>query len=155
MVTACEKHQKSKSHIRAFCTLQTFGSQRVDHALNLQKKIADSQHNEKVKENRNVVKRLIDVVAFLGKQECAFRAHDESGDSRNKGMYRELLELLSNYDPVIANHLKNATIFKGITVIQNDLIDAIASQITEKIRTEISDATFVAFSLDETTDIKK
>lgn len=107
-----------------------------------------------MKENRFVLKRLIDVVAFLGKQECAFRAHGESDDSRNKGMYRELLELLANYDPVIANHLKTATIFKGTSpVIQNDLIYAIANQITDKIWTEISDATFVALSLDETTDI--
>lgn len=52
LVTACDKHQKSLVHIRAHSSLQTFGSQRIDHSLNLQKKIADNLHNQKVKENR-------------------------------------------------------------------------------------------------------
>lgn len=154
LVTACDKHQKSLSHIRAFNTLQTFGFQRIDHSLNLQKKIADSLHNEKVKENRIILRRLIDAVIFLGKQECPFRGHNESSYSTNKGMYIELLEFLSTYEQTIANHLKTATIFRGTSpVIQNDLIDAVGSVITDKIKSEISNATFVAILLDETTDI--
>lgn len=53
-------------------------------------------------------------------------------------MYRKLLELLANYDPVIASHIKTATLFNGTSpLIQNDLIDAIANEITDKIRSEI------------------
>jgi hypothetical protein len=133
LVTVCDKHQKSLRHIRAFNTLQTFGFQRIGHSLNSQKKIADSLH-EKLKENRVILRRPIDAVTFLGKQECPFRVHNESSDSTNKGMYIELLEFLSTYDQTMAKHLKIATSFRGTSpVIQNDLIDAVGSVITDKI----------------------
>ena len=103
-----------------FNLLQMFGYSRIHHALNFQKKKTDCKHNEKVKENRNVLKRLINVVVFLWKQECAFRVYDESVEYRNKGMYRELLELLTKYDPIPDNHLKISKIYKGTSpAIQN------------------------------------
>ena len=50
LVSACDKHQRLLNHIRAFSALQTFGSQRIDHSLNLQKKIHDEflsyRHNQ-------------------------------------------------------------------------------------------------------------
>lgn len=154
LITALDKHQRSTSHIRSFTVLKTFGSQRVDHSLNLQKKIADNLHNEKVRENRNVLKRLIDAVVFLGKQESSFRGHDESDESLNKGNYIELLQFLANYDQVLSQHLKTATVFKGTSaVIQNDLIDALASVISDHIKSDINKATFVGIMLDETTDV--
>ena len=45
-----------------------------------------------------ILRRLIDAVSFLGKQECPFRGHNESEDSTNKGMYIELLNFLATYN---------------------------------------------------------
>ena len=39
---------------------------------------------EKVKENREVMCRLIDAVYLLGKQELPFRGHNEIDSSHNK-----------------------------------------------------------------------
>ena len=50
-----------------------------------------------MKENWNILKWLIDVVIFLGKHDVV---HDESVE------FRELLELLAKYDPIIGNYLK-------------------------------------------------
>jgi hypothetical protein len=47
-----------------------------------------------VKKNREVLGRLINVTCFLEKQELAFRGHDESSTSLNKGNYIELIFLL-------------------------------------------------------------
>ena len=108
--------------------LQTFGSPSCNacfkrlahHALISHKKKTDCKHNEKVKENRNILKRLINVVAFLRKQECAFRAHDEWVEYRKKGMYKELLELLAKYNLITDNYLKIANIHKETSpAIQN------------------------------------
>ena len=72
--------------------LKTFGKTRVDLQLNEQERRRTELHNEQVKKNRDILKRLIDTVIFLGKQELAFRGHDESKESNNKGNYIELLE---------------------------------------------------------------
>ena len=82
--------------------------------------------------------------------------HNESVESRNKGLYRELLELSAKYDPITDNHLKIAKVFKRTTpTTQNALVDAIANQITEKIEYEIPglpEIPFFALSLNEMTD---
>ena len=57
------------------------------------------------------MRRLIDAVYFLGKQELSFRSHDESESSQNKGNYVELLKLLQQYDEVLRRHLSDATVF--------------------------------------------
>lgn len=111
LITACNKHQTSVNHIRAFTSLQTFiATHRI--ALDLQRGGYDSISNEEEKENRAILKRLIDVVIFFGKQEYLFfGGHDESDVSSNKGMYVELLHFLSDYDYIMANYLKQLLLF--------------------------------------------
>ena len=59
-------------------------------------------------------------------------------------MCRELLKLLAKYVPIIYSHLKTVKLFTGTSpAIHNDLIDAIANGIIEKIKSEIAKATFV------------
>ena len=91
-----------------------FGSRRSHHAINShgKKKKKDCKHDAKVKENQNILKRLVNVIVFLRKQKCVFREHDESEEYKIKGMYRELLELLPKYDSITNNHLKIAKMCK-------------------------------------------
>ena len=58
------------------------------------------RHNEEVKQNREALKTISEAVSFLSKQELAFRGHDKSNDSLNKGNYRELLECFAKFDSV-------------------------------------------------------
>ena len=46
------------------------------------------RHNEEVRQNREILKTVTEAVLYLSKQELAFRGHDESEDSLNKGNYR-------------------------------------------------------------------
>ncbi|XP_064847912.1 uncharacterized protein LOC135558090 [Oncorhynchus masou masou] len=135
--------------------LKTFGDTRVDLQLNEQACRATELHNEKVKKNREILKRLIDCVMFLGKQELSFRGHDESADSTNKGNYVELLSFLSESNTDLQYHLSTNKVFIGTSgKIQNDLIYAIAEVMGEEIKMEIKKAPFVAVMVDETTDQK-
>lgn len=152
--TACSKHEKSQNHIRSFLQLTSFGRTRIDHQLSEQKRICDLLHNEKVKKNRRVLRRLIDATCYLAKQELPFRGHDESSDSKNKGNYVEFLEVLREYDSLLDNHLKEATVFRGTSpLIQNDLICAVGGVVEDAILEEVSKANFVAILLDETSDV--
>ncbi len=151
---AIAKHEKSVVHIQSQIALKTFGHSRIDLALDEQRRLGISIHNEKVKKNREILKSLIDVVRFLGKQELAFRGNNEGESSSNRGNYVELLHLLASKDANLASHLASSTVFSGTSNrIQNDLIEVITDVLREDIKEELRVAPFVAVEVDETTDI--
>jgi hypothetical protein len=147
-------HEITVNHIRSSLCAASFGQSRIETALDDQLRQEISQHNKMVKRNRDILRRLINAVCFLGKQELAFRGHDESKNSNNRGNYIELLKYTADYDPLLAEHLETATVFKGFSShIQNDLIDAVGSSLLCSIKEELKEANFVAVLVDETTDI--
>jgi hypothetical protein len=152
--TAVQRHEKTKSHVQCFFQLKMFGRQRVDVLLNDQLDKSISQHNELVKKNRDILKRLIDAVCFLGKQELPFRGHDECNDSFNRGNYLEFLDALQQYDPLLEHHLQSSTVFRGTSpAVQNDLIQAISEVLIDEIKKEVHVSNFAAILLDESCDI--
>ena len=66
-------------------------TERVDILFSRARREEVQRHNEQVRQNRETLKTNSEDVLFLSKQELAFRSHDESNDSLNKGNYRELL----------------------------------------------------------------
>jgi hypothetical protein len=63
----------------------------------------------------------------VAKQELAFRGHNESSTSLNKGNYIELIHLLAGYDERLANHLSTATTFTVTpNRFQNVLVNSVA-----------------------------
>ncbi|XP_050066556.1 zinc finger MYM-type protein 1-like [Aphis gossypii] len=94
------------------------------------------------------------VVCFLGKQEIAFRGHNESSSSINKGNYLELLDLLSREERLLREHFMSNSVFKGTSSdIQNDLISCITSVLKTKISNELQKANCISIQADETTDV--
>lgn len=151
---AIKKHETALSHIRCSVELKTFGSNRVDLLLNDQLKQSVIDHNKKVDQNRKIMKRLIDSICFLGKQEMSLRGHDESDDASNKGNFLELISLLSEYDEILRSHISTAGVFMGTSNhIQNDLIDCVNKAILDNIKQEVKKTSFVAIMIDEATDI--
>ena len=149
---AALKHQRSKLHMMSVVHLKTFGECRVDLQLDEQRKREISVHNETVRKNRDILKRLIDCVIFLG-QQLSFRGHNESRDSLNRGNYLELLTLLAEHDADLRHHLATATVFTGTSgKIKNYLINAVAEMLNDQIKEEIKKTKFVAVMVDETTD---
>ncbi|KAF0715097.1 zinc finger MYM-type protein 1-like [Aphis craccivora] len=154
LTVAICRHEKSINHLKCFLQINTFGRNRIDHLLDEQKKTCDLMHNEKVKKNRTIFKRMIDAVCFLAKQELPLRGHDETSTSINRGNYLELLELIRQYDPILDNHLKESIVFRGTSsAIQNDIIVSLGTLITNRLKEELDRADFVALILDETSDI--
>ncbi|KAK1887866.1 Zinc finger MYM-type protein 1, partial [Dissostichus eleginoides] len=136
--------------------MKTFGDTRIDLQLDEQRPREMTMHNKKVNKNREILKRLIHCVIFLGKQELPFRGHDESRESANCGNYLELLTFIAEYDPDLHYHLSTSKVFIGTSSqIQNDLISAVAEVMGETIKEEISKTPFLALMLDETSDVSK
>lgn len=104
--------------------------------------------------NRDLLRKLIIAVLYLGQQEYAFHGHDESGTSKNKWNFVQLLETFSEFDPAFAEHLKTSTIFKGTSKsIQNDIIQSIATVVNNEINQEVQSTDFFAIQTDDTTSV--
>lgn len=154
---SCIRHELSQSHLLSSVQFRLFGREnRIESSLSSHYSEQKKLFNEEVSKNRYIVKKLIDVVCFLAKQELAFRGGRENVNSENRGNSVELLYLVSESDQKLKDHLRNATVFTGISNhIQNDLIQAIGYTLLHEIKKEISQTSFVAVIVDESTDNTK
>ena len=133
-----------------------FGKQRIDTLLNSQQQVNVTRYNEQVKKNEEILKRLIDTVVYLAKQELPLRGRDESASSLNRGNYVELLNTLRDYDPLLDQHMDSSSLFKGTSPnVQNDIVKALSAVVINYIKKEISSCSFVAIRpiLYETSDV--
>ena len=71
-----------------------------------------ARHNDKVTQNRAILSKIIDCIKFCGKFELPLRGHDEMCSSLNPGVFRGLLDFLSEYDPTLRCHLDSNSVFK-------------------------------------------
>lgn len=148
------RHEAAKNHIQCLIDLTKFGKIRIDTCLSEAFRKNIEKHNITVKNNRYILSSMIDSTCFLAQQELAFRGHDESDSSVNRGNYVELIYLMAQRDELLKTHLATSTIFTGLSGdIQNDLIQSISNVLLKQIENEIRDAPFVAIIMDETTDI--
>ena len=124
------KHEKSNIHIQSQISFKTFETSRIDLALNEQQRLNISLHNSKVKENREILKVLINGTCYLANQELAFHGNDGSVTSFNHGNYVELIYAFAENDKRISRHLETSTVFSGLSNrIQNDITEAVAEVI--------------------------
>nr|CAI5840882.1 unnamed protein product [Callosobruchus analis] len=85
-----DRHSKSKEHLASQCKIKLFGKQNIATSIDSALKTAIISYNNQVRENRNNLKKLIDITIYLAGQDLAFRGHNESSESYNRGNYKEL-----------------------------------------------------------------
>uniref|UniRef100_A0ACD5WZD2 Uncharacterized protein n=1 Tax=Avena sativa TaxID=4498 RepID=A0ACD5WZD2_AVESA len=110
---------------------------------------------EKVERNCLRLKVSIATVKWLTLQACAFRGHDERPQSKNKGNFLEIVDLLAEFNPDIAKVVGgNAPYNSKYTSpeIQKELLGMFACKIRKHIRDEIGDSKF-SILVDETCDV--
>ena len=110
-----------------------------------------------------MLKNITQAALYLSRHKLAFRGHDESNDSLNRGNYRELLESFAKMDSVserqlhgrlAESNLRGGGRFAGVSPdIQNDLINCLDNIIEDEILKEIDECNFLSIQVDETTDV--
>ncbi|XP_052178763.1 uncharacterized protein LOC127792338 [Diospyros lotus] len=119
----------------------------------IERRIHKQTEKEK-KQNCLLLKTSIESVKWLALQGCAFRGHDESTESINRGNYIELIKLHGRAnkeidDVVPENAAKNAKYTSPR--IQKEILQIIADCLQHKICEEIGDAKFCIL-VDEAVD---
>ncbi|GMY39380.1 TTF-type domain-containing protein [Fagus crenata] len=115
-----------------------------DPSLHIDKRI-QVQDSKLVLQNRLRLKTTIDCVKWLAMQACAFRGHDESSESSNRGNFYEMLKYTASINENIAEViLENAPGNAKYTSpdIQKEILNILATRVRNKIREEIGDAKF-------------
>lgn len=98
-----------------------------------------SQHQKEVGYWRNVLQRIVAVVKFLASRGLPFRGDNEILGSPNNGNYLGCVELLSEFDPFLADHLKKfgnpgkGNISYLSANICNEFIDVMGKQVLKKL----------------------
>jgi hypothetical protein len=82
------------------------------------------QRSEQIKKNRHYIMTIIEVLLLCSKQELAFRGHDESENSSNRGNLMEILSLVAQHDPVVSERLSHGPRNAKYTcaTIQNNIL---------------------------------
>lgn len=107
-------------------SLSVLGTVDIRNQLDSVYKANIQKYNEQVDKNRYIFSRLIDCVKFCGAFELALRGHDKTSESSNAGVFRGLINFVSELDTVIKEHLASSTVVKGTSkTIQNDILDLI------------------------------
>ncbi|XP_065668119.1 uncharacterized protein LOC136088349 [Hydra vulgaris] len=97
--------------------------------------------------------------SFFSRRGLAFRGHNEVIESSNNGNYLGMLELLTQFDPVLKQHLDTfANKGKGninylSKTICEELIDIMSQKVLTHIITEIKKAKYWGIIVDSTPDI--
>ncbi|XP_058726984.1 uncharacterized protein LOC131598392 [Vicia villosa] len=116
--------------------------------------VAISKQSDLMKrEYRIHLTSVIDCIRYLLKQGLAFRGHDESINSKNKGNFLELIHLVSIHDKEFDMILKNArgNLKLMSPSIQKDIVTAAACETTKVIVDSVRDD-FFSILIDESRD---
>lgn len=79
LIIIIKKYSDARVHLECIVKGKTFGQIRIEHLVDKNSR-HNLLHNEKVKKNRDLMKRFIDTVCFLREHEL-FRGHNENESS--------------------------------------------------------------------------
>uniref|UniRef100_A0A2N9GI12 TTF-type domain-containing protein n=1 Tax=Fagus sylvatica TaxID=28930 RepID=A0A2N9GI12_FAGSY len=107
---------------------------------------------EKIK-YRIQLNATVDCIRFLLRQGLAFRGHDESSDSSDKGNFLELLQFLADHNESINEVIQNCPKNNKLTHpnIQKDIVNAAACETTNAIIKDLDNG-FFSVLVDESRD---
>lgn len=153
--TKLANHHKSDYHTQANGRLSMYLKSRpidailsVARAENLRRKEAERA------QNREVVTRLIRIVQILGIAGAPLRGHYEGDNDVYRGLFKELYNLLADFDAVLGKHRESAdgnALYTSKT-IQNEIIQSVYDVMTDEMCRDFEKTKHIAVMVDETTD---
>jgi hypothetical protein len=108
---------------------------------------------------QTVLQRVVETIRFLAERGLAFRGSDETIGSPSNGNYLGILELLSKFDPFLAEHInshankgKGHTSYLSKTTCE-EFIEILGTVILDRIISELKSCKYYSVSVDSTPDV--
>lgn len=166
-----KEHESSLGHSQSVqAYFRAVSSENIEAKINID---LTNQRRNDIINNREIVKRIIDIILFISKQHLAYRGKEESSSSLqnmspkiNRGNFLELCLLLAKYDNVMKTHINKISVQKQdskkgrgshLTFLSksfvNKIIFVLVGFIKEKISSEIQKAKKFSVQIDSTQDV--
>ena len=147
------KHAKSRMHLLSLERMQNFKTVTpVDIQLNEAAREMRERKERERSENRHIVGVIFDIVRHLAKQNVAFRGHDETSSSKNKGnFFWEIYFLFKYHQPLkdwIDKHPQNVSYLSHVS--QNEMLVICSSPTANAICNEVHTAKYFSIECDVT-----
>lgn len=149
-----EKHDKSENHQHAECARNKY--KRTQAQGTCIASVLSSERKEQIRKNRCYMKAVLHSLKFCSFQEIALRGHREV-ESKNRGIYVELLHLIGQYDTIVSERLQHGprnAIYTSHN-IQDEIINLLAKQVRLAICNEVKEAGYYSIIVDESRDTAK
>lgn len=147
-------HENSKEHRKCLLVYLKRSKQvgRIDSGLQIQ------IHKEK-DYWRQVLKRIVSVIKFLTERGLPLRGDVEKFGCSNNGNYLGLLELISEYDPFLKEHIQkygavgsgNVSYLSSFTC--DEFVEMMGKRVLNQIVKEVKEAKYYSLSVDSTPDV--
>jgi hypothetical protein len=117
------------------------------------------QFNSDRQYRKEVIKRIIAVIKFLASRGLPLRRDNQNIGSVRNGNYLGTMELLSQFDPFLCEHMKEyGNAGKGIpsylsVTICEEFIELMGSKVLTAIVTEIEKARYFSIHVNSTPDV--
>ncbi|OCT92858.1 hypothetical protein XELAEV_18015924mg [Xenopus laevis] len=111
-------------------------------------------HKASVKEKREYVGKIIDLLIYLAKQGIALRGHDEREVSTNRGNFLELCTLFARYDEAFATKLRSSFNLTNHSV-ENEILHIAADSLKCATVQRVQENGFYTLLVDEARKIKE
>lgn len=107
---AVQEHENSSSHKNGMAAaLQSCHGADIGTLIS---KNLSSQRSTEINNRRLVIKRIIDIILFIGRQGLAYRGKEEAAytlnTQGNHGNFLELVKLLAEYDVILQKHVQES-----------------------------------------------
>jgi len=151
-------HEKTLVHRQLF-TVWKETERRLTQGTGIDNEIEKQILSEKNRW-RELLKRLLSCIKFLAYQNLALRGHEEnlnSDKSQSLGNFLSLLQLIAEYDPLLASHLEYCRSNPGKTSylspnIQNEFISLLAQKVRNTLLENIRKSKYYGLIFDSTPD---
>lgn len=145
LMEGLHKHEESVEHISAALNLQSL----VEQHIQISGIVDVVQHNEIVKRNQEIFRRLIDILCNLLIKEQSHYERKNGCQIDTDECVRNLL-FLRTYDTLNCNYIEDAVeLIKISANVVHDLVDTLAKVVKLSIRKEIQLSTYVSIILSD------
>lgn len=146
-------HENTFDHKSNVFTWKSF-EKRLREGKTIDKELQKEILNEKERW-KQILKIILDCVRFCCVNNLALRGSSNDITKSNCGIFLNLIELISSYNPIIAQHLSNSnrrTTYLS-NKVQNEFICLLGNSVREKIISNIKEAKYYSIIFDSTPDI--
>ena len=154
------EHENSNQHKACYVAWRQF-EMRIKNQTSVDSLLMENIKTEAMRW-RQILRRILNVVLFLGERGLAFRGNSSIIGDPGNGNFLGILELISNYDPILQEHLhkvkesqKKQTRLQVHYLspeIQNEFIECCKNEVIKKIYQERETAKYYSIIVDATPD---